>query len=219
MVQSNFELSTTRTSDLQTHCNQFDITTRSQSQTPTGRKIQEKYWKLRYSENTRKILLASCRPGTLKSYSKYIDLWKQFASMNSFDIFNNRLQKVLGFLSKLFFDGYRYSQINTASSTLSSIITINKVSYGKHPDVKRFMKSIFELRLTLPMYHIIWDVRKVFNYFRNLPVMSKLTLKEIFLKLAMLLCLVSGRQRIQTIDLINLKDITYVGKKVFIPIM
>ena len=28
LVQSNFELSTTRTSDLQTHCNQFDITTR-----------------------------------------------------------------------------------------------------------------------------------------------------------------------------------------------
>ena len=139
--------------------------------------------------------------------------------MNSFDIVSNRVQNDLGFLSKLFFDGYRYSQTNAASNTLSSIITINKVPYGKYPDVKRFMKSIFELRLIFPIYHVIWDVRKVFNYFRNLPVMSKLTLKELSLKLAMLLCLVSGRQWIQTIDSINLKDITYVGKQVFIPIM
>ena len=67
---------------------------------------------------------------------------------------------------------------------------------------------------------MIWDVRKVFNYFRNLPLISSnLTLKALSLKLAMLLCLVSGGQRMQTIHLINLKDIKYVGEQVFIPIM
>ena len=126
---------------------------------------------------------------------------------------------MLDFLSKLFSDGHSYSQINTASSALSSIITINKVPCGKHPDVKRFMKGIFELRPTFPKYHMMWDVRKVFNYFRNLPVMSNLTLKELSLKLAMMLCLVSGGQRMKTIHLINLKDIKYVGEQVFIPIM
>ena len=105
--------------------------------------------------------------------------------MNSFDIFSNKVQTVLEFLLKLFSDGHSYSQINTASSALSSIITINKVSCGKHPDVKR---------PTFPKYRMIWDVRKVFNYFRNLPVMIDLTLKEFSLKLAMLLCLVSGGQ-------------------------
>ena len=110
LVQSNFELSSTRTSDLQTQCNQFDFTTRFQSQTPISRKtisdggsiIREKYRKLGYSENTRSISLASWRVGTLINYSKYIDLWKQFASMNSFDIFSNRGRNVLHFLSKLF---------------------------------------------------------------------------------------------------------------------
>ena len=63
--------------------------------------------------------------------------------MNSFDIFSNRLQNVLDFLSKLFSHGHSYSQINTASSTLSSIITINKIPCGKQIDVKRFMKGIF----------------------------------------------------------------------------
>ena len=108
-----------------------------------------------YSENTRDILLASWRPVTLKNYSKFIRLWKEFTSMNSYDIFSNRAQNVLDFLLKLFSDGHSYSQINTASSALSSIITINKVPCGKHPDVKRFMKGIFELRPTFPKYHLI----------------------------------------------------------------
>ena len=139
--------------------------------------------------------------------------------MNSFDIFSNRGRNVLDFLSKLFSDGQSYSQVNTASSALSSIIIINKVPCGKYPDVKRFMKGIFELRSTFPKYHMIWDVRKVFNYFRNLPVMSILTFKQLSLKLAMLLCLVLGGQRMQIIHLINLKDIKYIREQVFIPIM
>ena len=139
--------------------------------------------------------------------------------MNSFDIFSNKGQNILDFLSKLFSDGHSYSQINTAPSALSSIIIINKVSCEKHPYVKRLMKGIFELRPTFPKYYMIWDVGKVFNYFRNLPVMSDLTLKKLSLKLAMFLCLVSGGQRMKTIQLISLKGIKYVGQQVFIPMM
>ena len=74
--------------------------------TDGGSIIWEKYRKLGYSENIRKILLASWRPGTLKHYSKYIDLLKEFVSMNSFDIFSNKVQNVLDFISKLFSDGH-----------------------------------------------------------------------------------------------------------------
>ena len=81
------------------------------------------------------------------------------------------------------------------------------------------MKGIFEHRPTFPKYHMIWDVKKAFNYFRNLPVISDLSLKELSLKLAMLLCFVPDRQRMQTIHLIDLKDIKYVGNQVLIPIM
>ena len=61
---SNFELSSTRTADLQTQCNKNDSTIRSQSQTPISREtvtdggsiIREKYWNLGHSENTRKFI-------------------------------------------------------------------------------------------------------------------------------------------------------------------
>ena len=118
--------------------------------------------------------------------------------MNSFDIFSNRIQNVSDFLLRLFSDRHSYSQINTASSALSSTITINKIHSGKHPDVKRFMKGIFELRPTFPKYHMIWDVRKVFNYFRNLPVMSNLTLKEFSLKLVIVFFPINGYSKRQT---------------------
>ena len=49
--------------------------------------------------------------------------------------------------------------------------------------------------------------------------MSDLTLKELSLQLAMLLCLVSVGQRMQTIHLVILEDIKYVEDQVFIPIM
>ena len=163
LVQSNFELSSKRTYDLQTYSNKFDINTRSQSQIPISRKtvidggslIRQKYRKLGDSENTRNILFSKLKTSTLKNYAKYIDLSNEFASMNSFDIFSSRVQNVLNFLSNLFSDGHSYSQINTASSALSSIITINKVPCGKHPDVERFMKDIFELLPTFPKYHMI----------------------------------------------------------------
>ena len=106
LVPSKFGLRSTRTSHLQTHCNQFDITARFQSQSLISRKtvtdgggiIWEKYSKLGYSENARNILLASWRPGTLKNCSKYKDLGKEFASTNSFDIFSNSVQNILDFL-------------------------------------------------------------------------------------------------------------------------
>ena len=125
LVQSNFELSCTRASGVQTQCNKFGITTR----------------------------LASWRPGTLKNYLKYIDLWKEIVSMNSFHIFSKSVQNILDFFSKLFSNGHNYSQINAVSSTLSSIITINKVPCQKYADVKKFMKVNFELQLTFPKYY------------------------------------------------------------------
>ena len=66
-----------------------------------------------------------------KDYSEYIDLWKEIVSMNSFHIFSESVQNILDFLSKLFSNGHNYSQTNTVSSALSSIITIDEVPCQK----------------------------------------------------------------------------------------
>ena len=68
------------------------------------------------------------------------------------------------------------------------------------------MKAIFELKPSLPKYNEIWDVRVVLDYLKTFGASTALPLKELTLKLTMLLCLTTG-QRGQTIHKF---DINYI---------
>ena len=76
-------------------------------------------------------------------------------------------------------------------------------NFGEHKLVRKFIKGVFELRPALPRYSTTWDVDVVFEYLETLKPHDKLTLKEITLKLVMLLALLSG-QRCQTITKLSL---------------
>ena len=110
--------------------------------------------------------------------------------------------------------------MNTACSAQSAVLNTAATSFGKLPLVKRFMKGIFSLKPVFPKYSMIWDVNKLFDYFRSLPSPSFLDLKMLSHKLAMLLMLLSGGQRSQTIHSIKINDIIVTGdNSVFIPAM
>ena len=99
----------------------------------------------------------------------------------------------------LFKTGVGYSALNTARSALSTIIKNGfGQSIGKYPLICRFVKDVFEKRPSLPRYAYTWDVRLVFNYFREQPTGDQLNLKQLTLKLTVLLCLLSG-SRCQTV--------------------
>lgn len=66
---------------------------------------------------------------------------------------------------------------------------------------------------------MIWDVSQVFKYFRSLDNPENLNLKKLSQKLALLLVLLSGGQRCQTIDNINVLDIKIVEDVMVIPIL
>ncbi|KAL9964357.1 hypothetical protein ACROYT_G027988 [Oculina patagonica] len=75
---------------------------------------------------------------------------------------------VLDFLTMLHENGLSYSSVNTARSMLSSILQLDinsSIPVGQLPIVKRFMKGIYELRLSLPKYTATWDLSIVLNYF------------------------------------------------------
>ena len=82
----------------------------------------------------------------------------------------------------------------------------NNEKFGDHPLVVRCMKGIFELKPSLPKYNEIWDVRVVLDYLKTFGASTALPLKELTLKLTMLLCLTTG-QRGQTIHKF---DINYI---------
>ena len=81
------------------------------------------------------------------------------------------------------------------------------------------MKGIFENNPTLPKFQFTWNVSLLFNYFRNMQEIQSLDITKLTQKLVMLLTLISGRQRAQTIHSIRVSDIKIPDNKVVIPIM
>ena len=96
--------------------------------------------------------------------------------------------------------------MNTARSALSSIIILdNGLKFGEQPLVCHCLKGIFELKSALPKYSEIWDVNIVLGYLKSLPIPCLLSLKELTLKLNMLLCLTTGQQG-ETIHKLGMED-------------
>ena len=165
--------------------------------------------------------MASWRKGTKSCYSKYLKLWEKFCSTLKIDLYEPEISIALSFLQTLYEQGYNYGQINTACSALSAVIYVkSNISFGKLLVVKRFMKGVFQLKPRFPKYSKVWDVNNVFEFFRKLKPPEELPLKILTLKLCMLIMLISGGQRSQTIHLIKRKNINFINDNlVFIPIM
>ena len=119
---------------------------------------------------------------------------------------------VLDFLTNLFEAAHSYSSINTARSALSTVVILQDetTTVGKHPLICKFMKGVFHERPALPRYQATWDVQIVLNRLKKWAPVRKLSLKELTLKLIMLLALVSG-QRCQTLHALSLDNMS-VGK-------
>lgn len=159
------------------------------------------------SSTAKDILAASWRSGTTKQYQTYLHKWQQYCNDHNLDRFEPGMENAIEFLVSLYTSGLGYSAINTARSALSTVlVTENGVKFGEHPLVCRYMKGIFQLRPALPKYTHIWDVNVVLTYLKTFTEAALLTIKDLTLKLNILLFLTTG-QRGQTIHTI---DINYI---------
>lgn len=115
----------------------------------------------------------------------------------------------MNFLSVTFHRGVSYTSINTARGALSSLgITVDGCSAGSHPLVTRFLKGVFNLRPSVPRYTRTWDVQQVLQYLRAMDPLSSLSLKDLTLKLVMLMALTQAA-RIQTLHCLCLQNINF----------
>ena len=125
-------------------------------------------------------------------------------------MFQPGINNAIEFLLLLYQSGLGYSAINTARSALSSTLFLEDgKKFGELPLVTRFMKGIFELRPALPKYSEIWDVTIVLNYLKTFDQPNSLTLKQLTLKLTMLLCLTTGQrgQTLHKFDVNHIQDL------------
>lgn len=129
----------------------------------------------------------------IKQYGTYLKCWRQYCDDKDIDLFQPGVHNGVEFLVSLSKTGLGYSAVNTACSALSSLLILeNNEKSGDHPLVVRCMKGIFELKPSLSTYNEIWDVRAVLDYLKTFGVLSALSLKDLTLKLTMLLCLTTG---------------------------
>lgn len=150
------------------------------------------------------ILMASWRKGTQNQYKTYVEKWLAFCCERKINHSSPQISEALQFLMYLYNQGLSYSTINTARSALSSILNIRgSHHFGSHPLVTRFLKGIYETRKPQPKYKTIWDVATVLKYLKSLWPLEQLSLKDLTIKLLILLLLVTG-QRGQSIHLLNL---------------
>lgn len=124
---------------------------------------------------------------------------------------------VLNFLCDLFHANLGYSALNTARSALSTFVLCDGRAVGSHPLVVRFMKGVFNLRPALPRNNVTWDVNIVLEYISKMGSSENLSLKDLSLKVNMLLRLL-GSQRTQTTQLLHLDNITCTYKDIRIRI-
>ena len=122
---------------------------------------------------------------------------------------------MLEFLSELYsVNNAGYSAVNKAKSALSNIVqlTDSQLPVGKHPRIKQYMRGVFNLRPSLPKYSVTWDVTVVLSYLRSLPL-NDIHLKNLSLKLVMLLALLAG-QRVQTLKCLKVNELSLSADRV-----
>ena len=114
-------------------------------------------------------------------------------------------------LSELYQKELSYSAINTARAALSAVIHPPEgCTFGNHPLVARFLKGVLIARPALPRYQEVWDV--VLKYLKTLHPPEQLSLKDLTLKMTMLIALLSG-QRCQTIHALDTTTMVLSAEK------
>jgi integrase len=138
-------------------------------------------------------------------YTSVLKKWGLFCLEKKVKPLQPSIAQVVAFLSALENDGAGYAGINAARCALSLILPrVDGATIGKHDIVRWFIRSVYERRPPQPRYSRFWDVKVVFDLFKSWPKNSLLSLKDLSMKLAVLLLLVTG-QRGQVIVALNIE--------------
>lgn len=160
------------------------------------------------------IVMASFAPKTLKQYSSTLKSWVSYCTNNNLDILESDSNNVISFLTQKFKQGASYSCLNIHRSALSIILG---TSVTLNDCVNRFMKGVYRLNPPQPKYNSIWDTNIVLNYLSHLYPYEDISLPDLTYKTCTFLCIASA-QRMQTISLIKLHNITFQDDAIVIKI-
>ena len=153
-------------------------------------------------EHVTRLLSASVRKSTSKTYDSSWRRWNGWCDRREIDPISAGVNNVLTFLSEQFQNNLQYRTVNVLRSAISSTHQlIDGKPIGQHPLVVRLMKGISNERPPRPRYNVTWDVSKVTSYLSSLGDNKTLSLKQLTKKLVMLLALISPERSSVLTDL------------------
>lgn len=148
----------------------------------------------------------------MRQYASSYRLWRAFCQHAKLKVYQVTPHTLINFLQYLLeTKGHGYSAFNTHRAALA-LLTDSGV--GAHPDVCRFLRSIFKTRPSGPRYTSAWDPAQVLDFFRQSHTDS---LQFLSRKLLILLLLATG-QRMQTLRVMTRDNISFQTSQVIIRI-
>lgn len=158
--------------------------------------------------------MASFSSNTIKQYNTALKSWWLYCKNKGTDYCDSNVTHVIEYLSEKFNSGANYSTLNSYRSALSVLlgqeITCNNL-------IKRFFKGVYRIKPPAAKYKATWDPGLVLNFLSNHFPYDSISLKNLSLKTVTLLALASA-QRMQTLSLIKIKNITLDSEKIQIKI-
>ena len=133
------------------------------------------------------------RSGTNAHYESAWRKWHSWYSHRQVDPIKCSVNKILQFLTEYFNMGYEHSTIAGFRSAISAYYDpINGIPIAKEPRISALLAGVYNIRPPQPRYTFIWDVKKVIDFLATLNSSRELKLKDLTLKLTMLLALTSA---------------------------
>lgn len=150
----------------------------------------------------------------MQQYNVTYKLWWEYCHRNAHNAFDCSVPNMLCFLTEQYNKGASYGSLNSHRSALSLLLG-NDV--GQNDLVKRLLKGVFKLKPSFPKYSGTWNPQVVLNHIKDWYPNLELSREKITKKLVVLLALCTA-QRVQTLSLVKLNNITIISNGINIAI-
>ena len=145
------------------------------------------------SKESATLIANATRSGTITHYESSWHKWNSWCVRRQIDPIKCPLTHILDFLTECFHEGFQFNTIARFSSAIAAYHDpIGGITVGSNPRVSAFLSVIFNSRPPQPKYTFIWNVKRLIEFLTTLPYDSDLSLKDLTLKLTMLLALTSA---------------------------
>ena len=134
--------------------------TRGDTQTSRVAYLKQSYSAQSLSDPASRLLLASWREKSSKSYDSHFKKWVSWCKGRGTDPISAPVSEVVNFLADLHEKGYSYRSLNAYRSAIASTHDrVDGASVGQHPLVCRLLAGVFNSNPPQPRYTSVWDVK------------------------------------------------------------